>query len=88
MPPVGFRLTHLYYFDLLIRLLTVPASFRIASAGAVGVLAKMLVEKGALLPAVHGKTCRRAPAALITREQRGGQPEGGLRLVRWTLTTR
>ena len=23
MPPVGFRLTHLYYFDLLIRLLTV-----------------------------------------------------------------
>ena len=24
MPPVGFRLTHLYYSDLLIRLLTVP----------------------------------------------------------------
>ena len=31
MQPVGFRLTHLYYFDALIRLLTVPWQYHLNS---------------------------------------------------------
>ena len=44
MPPVGFRLTHLYYFDLLIRLLTVCCfvSFRFVHAVLQDNLSEML----------------------------------------------